>query len=245
MHNSESAPVQAFAFLRGTEVGRISTVVFDLDGTLVRYQGVEFESSWGAIAVAAGVQSQSQRLLDEFLARPDAYPEWVRRDAALLTGIPVRRIAEKIFPPPYAAGVREAIGRLRERYSFGILSSGVDLVAEYVRADLGLGFAVANRLFVEDGCFTGESETRVHLWEKDKVMQQIAAERDLALSEICYVGDHINDIPVMQIVGLSIAFNPKDGKLEASADYVTHDFAEIPHLIEEFEACRQKRPRDL
>jgi len=216
-------------------VRQISTVVFDLDGTLVRYRGVEFESSWGAIAAAAGVQGESQRLLDEFLSRHDAYSEWVRRDAALLAGIPVKRITQQIFPPPYAAGVREAIDCLRTRYSFGILSSGVDLVAEYVRADLGLEFAVANHLFIKDGHFTGESETRVHLWEKDRVMQQIAIERNLALSEVCYVGDHMNDIPVMQIVGLSIAFNPKDKKLEEIADYVTRDFADIPHLIEDFE----------
>jgi len=220
------------------EVGQISTVVFDLDGTLVRYREVKFESSWGAIAAAAGVQGESQRLLDEFLSRRDAYPEWVRRDAALLTDIPVKRITQQIFPPPYAAGVREAIDRLRARYSFGILSSGVDLVAEHVRVDLGLEFAVANHLSVKDGHFTGESETRVPLWEKDRVMQQIAIERNLALSEICYVGDHMNDLPVMQIVGLSIAFNPKDEKLEEIADYVTRDFAEIPHLIEDFEARR-------
>lgn len=219
-------------------MGQISTVVFDLDGTLVRYHGVEFESSWGAIAAAAGVQRESQRLLDEFLSRRDAYPEWVRRDAALLTDIPVKRITQQIFPPPYAAGVREAIDRLRARYSFGILSSGVDLVAEHVRVDLGLEFAVANHLSVKDGHFTGESETRVPLWGKDRVMQQIAIERNLALSEICYVGDHMNDLPVMQIVGLSIAFNPKDEKLEEIADYVTRDFAEIPHLIEDFEARR-------
>ena len=124
-------------------MGRISAVIFDLDGTLVRYRGVEFESSWGAIAAAAGVQEESQRLLREFLPRRDVYPEWVRRDGALLTGLPVERVTEQIFPPPYAAGVCRAIERLRGRYLLGILSSGVDLVAEYVRADLGLDFAVA------------------------------------------------------------------------------------------------------
>jgi len=219
-------------------VPQISTVVFDLDGTLVRYHGVEFESSWGAIAAAAGMQAESQLLLDEFLSRPHAYSEWVRRDAALLAGIPVNRVTRQIFPPPYAAGVRGTIDRLRARCSFGILSSGVDLVAEYVREDLGFEFAVANCLFVKDGHFTGESETRVHLWEKDRVMRQIAIERNLSLSDVCYVGDHLNDIPVMQIVGLAIAFNPKDEKLEEVADYSTRDFAEIPDYIEAFEGGR-------
>ncbi len=216
-------------------MGHILAVIFDLDGTLVRYHGVEFESSWGAIAAAAGVQEESKRLLKEFLPRPDAYPEWVKRDAALLAGISVQKVTKQIFPPPYAAGVPQAIDRLRERYLLGILSSGVDLVAEHVRADLGLEFAIANRLFIEDGHFTGKSEMLVDLWQKDEVLQQVVIEHDLALSQVCYVGDYINDIPVMRIVGLSIAFNPKDGELARIADVVTHDFAQIPDIIEKFE----------
>lgn len=210
----------------------IKAVVFDLDGTLVRYHGVEFESSWGAIAAAAGKRKDSERLLAEYLPRRDAYPEWVKEDALLLAGIPVSEVARKIFPPPYAAGAQEAIRELRGRYRLGILSSGVDLVADHVRDDLGLDFAVANHLEIADGRFTGGSETRVDLWRKAEVLRTIAAAQRLELSEICYVGDHLNDVPVLEIVGLGIAFNPKDAALERAADLVTRDFARIPELIE-------------
>ena len=213
---------------------QIKAVIFDLDGTLVRYHGVEFESSWGAIAAAIGKHEESTRLLSLYLEQHDAYKQWVAADAALLAGIPVSRVTKHIFPPPYAKGVPEAIARLRGIYRLGILSSGVGLVAERVCEDLGLEFAVANRLIVEDGHFTGESETIVDLWKKAEVMQEIATERGLALSEICYVGDHMNDVPVMEIVGLGIAFNPKDDKLKRVSDHVTRDFAEIPTLIEAF-----------
>jgi len=209
----------------------IRAVVFDLDGTLVRYHGVEFESSWGAIAAAVGKREDSERLLAEYLPRRDAYPEWVRKDALLLAGIPVSAVTGKIFPPPYAAGVREAIGALRGQYRLGILSSGVDLVADRVRDELGLDFAVANHLEVADGRFTGGAETRVDLWGKAEVLRRIAAAERLDLAEICYVGDHLNDLPVLEIVGLGIAFNPKDAALEHAADLVTRDFARIPDLI--------------
>lgn len=210
----------------------IRAVVFDLDGTLVRYQGVEFESSWGAIALAAGVREESEKLVRQFLPCRDAYLEWVRRDALLLSGVSVAEVAARIFPPPYARGVREAVTRLRGSYSLGILSSGVDLVADWVCADLGLDFAVANHLCVEDGRFTGTCETRVDLWKKDEVLKDLATSRGLALSEICYVGDHMNDVPVMQIVGLGIAFNPKDDGLARVAHHITRDFCEIPNLVE-------------
>ena len=216
-------------------MGRLSTIVFDLDGTLVRYQGVEFESSWGAIAVAAGVQEQSERLLREYFPRRDAYPEWVAKDAQLLVGVPVAAIAARIFPPPYADGVPGAIASLRGHYRLGILSSGVDLVANRVLEELELDFAVANRLVIKNGHFTGESETVVDLWKKDEVLQQIAERHGIRLNEVCYVGDHVNDIPAMRRVGLSIAYNPKDEGLLRVADYVVHNFSEIPAIIEAFQ----------
>jgi len=74
---------------------RIRAIIFDLDGTLVRYNGVEFESSWGAIAAAAGKQEESEEILHEFLARRDAYTKWVERDASLLSGMPLEEITAK------------------------------------------------------------------------------------------------------------------------------------------------------
>lgn len=211
---------------------QIRAIIFDLDGTLVRYHGVEFESSWGAIAAAVGKQKESESILREFLPRHDAYQEWVERDAALLTGIPVEQVAAKVFPPPYAVGAKHAIASLRGRYMMGIISSGVDLVAERARQELGLDFAIANRLLVKDGRFTGESETVVDLWKKADVMKEIAGKHDLDLSEICFVGDHMNDVPVMRIVGLSIAVNAKDEELARIADYVIQDFTSIPQILE-------------
>lgn len=219
-------------------MSKIRAIIFDLDGTLVRYHGVEFESSWGAIAAAAGKQEESQRLLHEYLPRHDAYSEWVAKDAALLTGVPVRMITEKVFPPPYSAGVQQALGALHGRYTMGIISSGVDLVAKRVLADLKLDFAVANCLLTEGDHFTGKSETVVGLWQKAEMVERIAAERGLSLSEICFVGDHSNDLPVMRIVGLPIAFNPKDETLREIAHHVTDDFMTIPTVIEQFQNSR-------
>lgn len=213
-------------------MGRIRAVILDLDGTLVRYRGVEFESSWGAIAAAIGKQDESERILKEYLDRQDAYQKWVELDAALLTGIAVENITSKIFPPPYAIGAKEAIEALRGKYIMGILSSGADLVANRACQDLGLDFAVANRLLIEDSRFTGKGETIVDLWKKADIMREIATKHKLDLSEICFVGDHMNDVPVMRIVGLSIAIDPKDKELARIADHVVSDFTKIPQIVQ-------------
>jgi len=212
----------------------IDAVVFDLDGTLVRYLDVEFESSWGAVAAAAGVAAASRRLLCEYLPRRGAYAEWVAKDAALLTGIAVEQVTGRIFPPPYATGVRTAVAALRGRHRLGILSSGVDFVADWVREDLRFDLSVANHIEIEDGRFTGKSETRVDLWAKDEAMRRIAAEQGIPLPRICFVGDHVNDLSVMRIVGLAIAANPKDPQVCEAADYIIDDFTELPALVEGF-----------
>lgn len=206
-----------------------------MDGTLVRYAGAEFESSWGALAAAAGVAAASRALVREFFPQRDAYAEWVRRDAALLAGVVVSAVSRELFPAPYARGVREAIDALRGRCSMGILSSGVDLVANWIRDDLGLDFALANALRIDDGRFTGEGETRVALWQKGDVLATLAAEQGFDLEETCYVGDHLNDIPAMERVALAIAANPKDDLVVDACAHTLDDLGRLPDLIRAYE----------
>jgi len=218
-------------------VAAIDAILFDLDGTLVRYHGIEYESSWGAIVQAAGVAAAADRNLREYISRKDAYAEWVSKDADLLAGIPVARVAAQVLPPPYAKGVRRAVAELAGGYRLGILSSGVGLVADWVRDDLGFEFAVANDLGVENGVFDGTSRTNVDLWAKDQALREVASERGLALERICFVGDHFNDLAAMQIVGLAVAANPKDDRLREAADHTIEDFAELPAIVRAFTGC--------
>jgi phosphoserine phosphatase len=210
----------------------IRAVFFDLDGTLVRYEGVAYESSWGALGVAAGVEEAWDDLLARYRGRWEMYPDWVQKNAALLRGVPVSRVARAIFPPPYAPGAEEAIAELRrDGYVLGIVSSGVSLVADRVREELGLAFAVANELATEDGRFTGGATVRVGLGDKRAVVEREAERLGLDLGEIAFVGDHLNDIPVFGSVGYAIAYAPKDPEVAAAAHVVVHHFHPIPELV--------------
>jgi HAD superfamily phosphoserine phosphatase-like hydrolase len=158
--------------------------------------------------------------------------ELARENAALLRGVPLSRVLPHLFPPPYAPGVQGAIAELRRRgYVLGIVSSGVALVAERVREDLGLDFAVANELLVEDGRFTGEARLRVGLWDKLRVVEAEAARWGLSLSEVAFVGDHLNDVPVLKAVGCGLAYAPKDPQVAAAARHVLKHFNQLPALL--------------
>lgn len=218
-------------------MNKIDAVIFDLDGTLVRYHGVDFESSWGALAVAAGVSEQSQQLFLEYFHRRDAYAEWVVAEAKLMKGVSVAQVASQLFPPPYAQGVEQSVAELQGRCQMGILSSGVDLVANRVAQDLNLSFAWANRLPVEDGRFVGTSETIVALWSKAQVLEQLCLTLELELEHVCFVGDNVNDIAALQLVGLAIAANPKDDALHDVADHIITDFSILPELIRSYESA--------
>jgi len=210
----------------------IRAVFFDLDGTLVRYRGAPFESSWGALGAAAGVGVQWDELLARYRGRVEEYADWVRKNAALLQGLPFSRVEAALFPPPYAPGSRAAIAELkRAGHLLGIVSSGVNIVADRVREELGLAFAVANELQIADGRFAGEAMVRVGLADKRAAVEREARRWGLALEEVAFVGDHLNDVPVFGAVGYAIAYAPKEPEVAAAAHAVVHHFRPIPELV--------------
>ncbi len=210
----------------------IKTIIFDMDGTLVQYDG-PFQSSWDAVGYTAGLKEEWDRLLQYYLPRKDAYWEWMEANARLLKGISFEKIRQSVLPPPYTPGVRETMRTLKQKYKLGILTSGLDFIAEYIRRDLGMDFALANGLTVHEGVFAGTCERRVYLWSKDQHLRELCQRQRLTEKEVCFVGDHVNDIPAMNAVGFAIAFAPKDPELIKAAHAHTGDFREIPRLIEE------------
>ncbi len=186
-------------------------VIFDMDGTIVQYPSGNFQSSWDAIGFATGKKDEWERLMAYYLPRRERYDEWSGENCRLLAGLPVQPVFDQIFPPPYTPGFKEFCTYLDQRkIKKGIISSGVDLVAERIQQETALDFIVANEVHVRDGKFTGGGKINVGISGKGKSVREIIQRYRVSQTETAFFGDHFNDREAWQEVGLPFGMNVKD-----------------------------------
>ena len=196
----------------------IELVVFDLDGVLV-----ESESSWQALHDAFGVDNDEN--FQRYLRGEIDYREFMRSDIRLWGNAPREEIVKMLGRVQLTKGAKEAIKKLRRAgFKTAIISSGISLLADRVKDQLGIGRSYANRLlFDEDGRLTGEAEELVTLLNKNDVLKRLAASEGLEPSECAVVGDSRFDAAMFKEAGFSIAFNPKDELVREAADSVVEE----------------------
>jgi phosphoserine phosphatase len=221
----------------------VRAIILDMDGTAVQYEQGDFHSSWDALGHRVCDREEWDEGVRRYYGRPEAYEEWLQYNARLLAGVSLARARELLLPggkPPYSPGFEEFFAGAAERYVCGLISSGVDLVCEAIRMAFGFAFAISNRLEAANGRFTGGAQLRVPLWEKERVLREVAAARGLGLEEICFVGDNENDLGVLAIVGVPVLFRPRErllahpraGEVLARARVIT-DFRELAEVLGE------------
>ena len=153
------------------------------------------------------------------------YQEWFEGNCRLLEGIEVQPILEQIFPPPYTPGFLEFCTYLkREGICTGIVSSGVDIVANRVLQEARLDFAIANVLNLENGRFTGTGEQQVPLWNKGRYVDQQMLHYGTTADNTAYFGDNGNDCGAWAKGGLPIGIALKNRELQHCVDYSFRNF---------------------
>ncbi len=203
-------------------------VVLDADSTLIRNEVIEL------LADEAGRRDEVQAATEAAMRGEVDFSESLRSRVAALHGVPVdafSRVLARIEPTP---GVRELTAAVHERGGVvGVVSGGFHEILDSVAPDLGVDRWRANRLRVTDGALSGEVDGPiVDGAAKAASLQEWAAELGVAPHATIAIGDGANDLAMMAVAGLGLAFNAKPA-VRAAASLVIgpQDLAQVIPLL--------------
>ncbi len=134
-----------------------------------------------------------------------------RRRVALLKGLPESALQQVVDAIPLTDGAERLVATLRRLgYKTAILSGGFTFFGRVLQERLGIDHLQANTLEIRDGLVTGEVVPPiVDGAMKADCLEKIAAEEGLSLEQCIAVGDGANDLPMLRLAGLGIAFRAK------------------------------------
>jgi phosphoserine phosphatase len=188
--------------------------VFDMDSTLIQAEVID------ELAKAAGVGERVAAITERAMRGELDFRASFKERMALLKGLDVS-VLDEIGASLRLTDGAEALfaGLKRLGYKTAILSGGFTYFARQVQARLGIDYVFANELQVEDGKCTGVAvEPIVDAERKALLLRELAAKEGLTLEQTIAVGDGANDLPMLALAGLGVAFRAKP-LVKASAQH--------------------------
>jgi phosphoserine phosphatase len=178
---------------------------FDMDSTLIEGEVID------ELAKLAGVGDQVVKVTEAAMRGEMEFQESFRRRVALLRGLPESRVRELLHTIPLVQGAEQLIGTLKMLgYKTAILSGGFNFFAQHLQTRLGIDYVFASDLDIEDGVVSGKVRTPiVDGARKAELLRQIARQENISLEQVVAVGDGANDLPMLGIAGMGIAFRAK------------------------------------
>ncbi len=180
-------------------------VAFDMDSTLIEAEVID------ELADLAGVGPEVRAITESAMRGELDFAESFRRRVALLKGLPeaaLLQVADRLETTEGAEHLLQTLRRLG--YKTAILSGGFTFFARHLQRRLGIDHIHANELEIVDGKVTGRVVGKIVDGErKAQLLRKLAARDDIDLQQVIAVGDGANDLPMLSIAGLGIAFRAK------------------------------------
>ena len=180
-------------------------VCFDMDSTLITQEVID------ELALEAGVGEQVAEITERAMQGELDFQQSFRARVALLKGLDASvlpQIAERLT---ITDGAERLISTLKSLgYKTAILSGGFQYFAEYLQQKLGIDEVHANILDLENGVVTGVVKGDiVDGARKALLLQQLSEKFGISTEQVIAVGDGANDLPMLSLAGLGVAFRAK------------------------------------
>ena len=195
-----------FSFQRDNMYRRMRRLIcFDMDSTLIQTECID------ELAERAGVGEQVRAITESAMRGEIDFKESFAQRVALLKGLDVSVMKEIAETMPITEGVERLMFVLkRYGYKIAILSGGFTFFGEYLQQKFGIDYVYANELEVEDGKLTGRDlGDVVDGKRKAELLRLIAQVEKVDIAQTIAVGDGANDLPMLSLAGLGIAFHAK------------------------------------
>ena len=180
-------------------------VAFDMDSTLIEAEVID------ELAKLAGVGEQVSAITERAMRGEIDFSESFRARVALLEGLEESALDRVASELKITEGAEHLISTLRMLgYKTAILSGGFTYFAKHLQARLGMDYVYANELDIAQGVVTGKIQGEiVDGARKAQLLRQLADDLGIDLQQVIAVGDGANDLPMLSIAGLGIAFRAK------------------------------------
>ena len=195
-----------FSFQRDNMYRRMRRLIcFDMDSTLIQTECID------VLAVRAGVGEQVRAITESAMRGEIDFKESFTQRVSLLKGLDVSVMKDIAENMPITEGVERLMFVLkRYGYKIAILSGGFTFFGEYLQKKFGIDYVYANELEVEDGKLTGRYlGDVVDGKRKAELLRLIAQVEKVDIAQTIAVGDGANDLPMLSLAGLGIAFHAK------------------------------------
>jgi phosphoserine phosphatase len=178
---------------------------FDMDSTLIEQEVIV------ELAKTAGIGEQVEAITEAAMRGEMDFDESFAQRVALLQGIPTSVLDEICSRLTLSTGARATISALKALgYHTVLVSGGFTYFARYIAEQLGIDEVHANPLDIEEGEVTGHIQLPiVNGAKKAAIVAHTAEGLGITMSQVVCVGDGANDLPMMALADLGVAFNAK------------------------------------
>jgi len=180
-------------------------IAFDMDSTLIQTEVID------ELAKEAGVTDQVSKITESAMKGELDFKESLQKRVSLLQGLKEEKLQKVANSMPLTEGAERLIANLKIMgYKIAILSGGFTYFGRQMQSKMGIDYLFANELEIREGQLTGKIKGQIIDGpKKAELLNYLAQKENISLEQVIAVGDGANDLPMLNLAGLGIAFRAK------------------------------------